>query len=170
MNTALQLDLAKFNINLGDRCLPTDADPPEDSLNELSAFQLGILRFCYDCNRQVSLEIGEERLQVFLDPDICMLLEDDLPQEIANLEKGQRMKLVFCESESVIIEMVEEGATIDCSLSYFGYSVGEKRFQLDRDRVVMALKLFLYQIIASARDSGYITQDDTLNFLKPTLV
>lgn len=169
-NTALQLELAKFNINLGDRCLQTYADSPEDPLNELSPFEWGIRQFCYNCNCPVSLEIGEERLQVFLDPDICMLLEDNLPQKIANLEKGQRITLVFCESETVIINLAAKDATIDCSLSYFGYSVGEKQFSLDRDWVVMTLKLFLYQIIANARDSGYITTEDTLVFLKPSLV
>ncbi len=170
VNTALQLELARFNIHLGNRCLQTYADPPEDPLNELSAFELGIRRFCYDYNRPVDLEIGEERLQVFLDPDICMLLEDELPQKIVNLEKGQNLILDFCESESVTLSMVVEDATIDCCLRYFGDSVKERRFTLDRDRVVMTLKLFLYQVIANARDSSYITSEETLDFLKPTLV
>jgi hypothetical protein len=34
----------------------------------------------------------------------------------------------------------------------------------------MTLKLFLYQIIVMARDSGCITPEDALDFLKPTLI
>jgi hypothetical protein len=156
---------------LGDRDLQTYGDPPEDPLNELSAFEMGLRRFCYEYNRPVYLEIGEECLQVFLDPDICMLLEDRLPQKIADLERGQSLTLDFAESECVTLKMVANRSAIDCSLSYFGYSSKKNTlYQLDRDRVVMTLKLFLYQIIVMARDSGYMTPEDALDFLKPTLI
>lgn len=165
----------KFNIYLGDRCLQNYADPPEDPLNELSAFEMGIRRFCYECNCPVYLQIGEDRLQVFLDPDICMLLEDQFPTKVVDLETGQSITIEFVESEYVTIKMVANRSNINCKLKYFGnhfnqQSLREKSFQLDRDRVLMTLKLFLYQIIVMARDNGYITPDDTLEFLKPTLV
>ncbi|MGB5901063.1 MAG: hypothetical protein WBD58_02300 [Geitlerinemataceae cyanobacterium] len=167
--------VANFNIYLGDRCLQTYADPPEDPLNELSAFELGIRRFCYECNRPIYLEIGDDRLQLFLDPDICMLLDEELPEKVVKFENGHSLTLEFVESEGVRIEIGANADIVPCSLHYFGdnfnpQSGREKTLLLDRDRVLMTLKLFLYQITILARDSGYISPNDMLAFLKPTLV
>ena len=58
--------------------------PPEDPLGELSYFEMGIRRFCFERKHKVSIQIGNERIFVFLDPDICMIL-DRLPQQVSEL-------------------------------------------------------------------------------------
>ena len=78
-------NLHKFKIRLGEPLLEKFADPPEDVLGELSHFEIGIRRFCYESNCPIFIEIGKEQIQVFLDPDISMLLEEDLSTQIAQL-------------------------------------------------------------------------------------
>ncbi|NJM61714.1 MAG: hypothetical protein HC849_18375 [Oscillatoriales cyanobacterium RU_3_3] len=77
-------------------------DPPDDSLGELSHFELGLKLFCFECDRPVSIEIGEEKLKVFLDPDICMLLEDELPQKLSDLSQDKPIQIEFVESVCII--------------------------------------------------------------------
>ena len=70
----------KFEFRIEELCLEKYADPPEDPLGELSEFEMGIRRFCFECNYEVLIQIGDERKRVFFDPDICMLLEENLPK------------------------------------------------------------------------------------------
>lgn len=72
----------QFDIKIEELCLEKYAEPPEDPLSELSEFEIGIRRFCFECNYQVLIKIGDEKKLLFFDPDICMLLEDDLPKKI----------------------------------------------------------------------------------------
>ncbi len=166
---------AKFQWRLGGLCLEKYADPPEDTLGELSHFELGIRRFCYEFNREVSIEINGSKIKVFLDPDICMLLEDKFPDIIANLLNNKPTEIEFVESCCVRIELVPSGSQIICNLKHFGYLLADnftlnyqnKMLELDRTQAIAELKQFVNDVMQMALDGGYITTKEKQEFLKP---
>jgi hypothetical protein len=166
---------AKFEWRLGSPCLENYADPPEDTLGELSHFELGLRRFCYECNREVSIEIDGEKIQVFLDPDICMLLEDELPKKIGKLLNNKPTEIEFVESCCFAIQLVPIGSQISCNLKEFGYLVPnnftlryrKKSLELDRTQVLVELKQFVNKVMQMAVDGGYITTKEQQEFLMP---
>ncbi|MFM6345217.1 MAG: hypothetical protein ACKPFK_08725, partial [Dolichospermum sp.] len=93
----------QFEIKLRERNLENLAPPPDDPLGELSAFELGIRKFCYEYDSKVLVRVCNEEYFVFLDPDICMILEDNLPKLIRDLEIGKAIELDFVESCWLII-------------------------------------------------------------------
>jgi hypothetical protein len=56
----------QFEIKLKERNLVNLAPPPEDPLGELSDFELGIRRFCYEYDHKVLVRLGNEEYLVFL--------------------------------------------------------------------------------------------------------
>ncbi len=46
----------QFKIKLGEPLLEKFADPPEDVLGELSHFEIGIRRFCYEGDRPIFIQ------------------------------------------------------------------------------------------------------------------
>ena len=160
-------NLAKFDICLEQPCLENYADPPEDPLGELSHFEMGLRRFCFECNRQVSIKIGEERIIVFLDPDICMLLEDRLPEQVSKLSQDKKIEIEVVESCCLIIELVPCVNQINCTLKKFGYSSTKKYFELDKTQVLGVFRRFLDEIMQLAVDGDYITSDEKDEFLTP---
>jgi len=172
-------NLHQLKIKLGEPLLEKFADPPEDILGELSHFEMGIRRFCYESDRPIFIQIGEAQIQVFLDPDISMLLEENLPEKIAKLSRGETIRLEFVESCCVTIELVPVGSKVNCNLQYFGYSTDNnnfslngsyKQFQLDRQQVLETLTDFLIKISDMAAEKGYITRQERDDFLSSTIV
>jgi hypothetical protein len=88
----------KFNFKLSERFLENYAEPPEDPLGELSHFEMGWRCFCFEFDHKVLIEIGDEKIEVFLDLDICMMIENNFPQEIAKLSQGKPIEIDFGES------------------------------------------------------------------------
>ena len=97
----IKTNIFKFEIAEGN--LESYALPPDDPLGELSDFELGLRRFCYECNRRVVVEIGEIVFSVFFDPDICMLLEDGFAEQIGGLEGGKCIRLDFVVSSPFLV-------------------------------------------------------------------
>ncbi|MBE9188037.1 hypothetical protein IQ270_26195 [Microcoleus sp. LEGE 07076] len=157
----------KFNFKLAQRFLENYADPPEDPLGELTHFEMAIRRFCFECDRTVSIEIGDERIQVFLDPDICMILDDNLPEQIRKLSQGRPIEIDFAESCTLTIKLVPTDDRLSCTLSKFGTSCWEKHFEFDRTRVLDALRGFLAEVMQLAVDKGYITAEEKDEFISP---
>ncbi|MEM1170422.1 MAG: hypothetical protein AAGJ08_15410 [Cyanobacteria bacterium P01_H01_bin.35] len=169
-------NLQKFKIRWGEPLLEKFVAPPEDVLGELSHFEMGIRRFCYDSDRPIWLEIGKEQIKVFLDPDISMLLEEDLPKQIDQLSKGETIQLEFVDSCCLTIELVPLGNKVNCNLGYFGYADSNnnfsldgsyKQFQLDRKEVLEALTDFVIKIADMATETGYITTEERDDFISP---
>jgi hypothetical protein len=157
----------RFEIRLRERNFKNIAPPPDDPLGELSDFELGIRKFCYEYDRKVSVRVGDEEYFVFLDPDICMILEDNLPDLIADLETGKSIELEFAESCCLIINLVPNGEDIKCDLKEFGYSTDEKLVMLNKQQVLDELRLFLTEIMELAVNLGYIRLEDKNEFIKP---
>lgn len=158
----------RFEIRLKERNLENIAPPPDDPLGELSDFELGIRKFCYESDRQVLVRVGEQEYFVFLDPDICMILEDNLPELIANLEIGKLIEIEFAESCWIIIKLVSFGKkNIKCYLREFGYSTDEKLVMLNKQQVLDELRRFLIELMDMAVNLGYISLEDKDEFIKP---
>ncbi|MGD1713363.1 hypothetical protein [Dapis sp. BLCC M172] len=166
----------KFQIRLGDPLLEKFAAPPEDVLGELSHFEMGIRRFCYESDRPIFIEIGKEQIKVFLDPDISMLLEEDLPTEIDQLSRGETIQLEFVDSCCLTIELMPLGNKVNCNLRYYGYGDSNKnfsldgsykQFQLDCKEVLETLTDFVINIADMATETGYITRQERDDFISP---
>ena len=158
----------KFNFKLGERFLEDWADPPEDPLGELSHFEMGWRCFCFEYNHKVLIEIGDAQKEVFLDPDICMMMESNLPKEIAKLSQGQKIVITFPES-SFTITLLPTDDRISCTLRKFGTSCWEKVFECDRAHVLNTLRGFLEEVMQLAVDKGFITAEEKEEFIRPAL-
>jgi len=159
-------NLQKFLLRLEEPFFENYSEPPEDPLGELSEFELGIRRFCFECNHKVSLEIGDEAITVFLDPDICMILEE-MPSQVAELSKGKEMEILFAESCSILINLKPLAHEISGAFQNWGYSDNRKYFKLDKSQVVGALKDFIDEVMQMAVDKGYITPEQKQEFMMP---
>lgn len=156
----------KFNFKLAERFLENYAEPPEDPLGELSHFEMGWRRFCFEFDHKVLIEIGEEKIEVFLDLDISLMIEDNFPQEIAKLSQGQKMSIDFPESWFTI-RLLPRDDRISCTLRKFGTSCWEKHFEFDRTHVLDVLRGFLQEVMQLAVDKGYITLEEKEEFIRP---
>ena len=156
-----------FKIRLTERNLENFVDPPDDPLGELSDFELGIRRFCYEYDHKVLVRVGNEEYFVFLDPDICLILEDNLPKLIAQLEMDKSIELDFVESLDIVIKFVPIGKEIKCYLREFGYSNDEKLVMLNKQQVLDELRRFLTELMEIAVNLGYISLEDKNEFIKP---
>jgi hypothetical protein len=160
-------NIQHFDMKIEELCVEHYPDPPEEPLGELSEFEMGIRRFCFEHNYQVSIQVGNEIKRLFLDPDICMLLEDNIPEKVLALSEGKPIEIVFLESSSLIINLVPIDDLINCTLQDFGYSSKQQLFKLDKNQVLEALKSFLYNVMEKAVIAGYITSTQKEKFLRP---
>ncbi len=156
----------KFNFKLGERFLEEWADPPEDPLGELSHFEMGWRCFCFEHNHKVLIEIGDAQKEVFLDPDICMMIESNFPEEIAKLSQGKPIEIDFGESWFTIMLLPIDNK-INCTWIKFGTSCWEKQFECDRAQVLDALRGFLTEVMQLAVDKGFITAEEKEEFIQP---
>ena len=156
----------KFNFQLAERFLEDWADPPEDPLGELSHFEMGWRCFCFEYDHKVLIEIGDEKIQLFLDIDICLMIEDNFPQEIYKLSQGQKIAIDFPESW-LMIRLLPIDDRISCTLTKFGTSGWEKVFEFDRTQVLNTLRGFLQEVMQLAVDKGYITLEEKEEFIRP---
>lgn len=159
----------KFKIYYDKDKFGSFADPPADPLAELTPFEMGLRNFCFECDRRFFIEIGDRKIRLFFDPDLCMILEDGLPEQISNLAQGKEIEIAIDESDQAIIKLVPVGEKILCTLKYFGNRCEETTFDLDKNQVLTALNQFLYQVMEMAVSQGYITQADAEEFLDPVL-
>ena len=156
-----------FDIRLEEPLFDKYSAPPEDPLGELSDFEMGIRRFCFERKHKVSIQIGNERIFVFLDPDICMIL-DRLPQQVSELAQDKRVEIIFAENCFLLIDFLPLKHKFICILKEFGYSFKSKQFELNKSQVLRVLKRFLYEVVQLAMDGGYIKPEDKDEFLSPT--
>jgi superfamily II DNA/RNA helicase len=97
-------------------------------------------------------------------------LENNLPQKVADLSQGQTIKISFCESCCLIIELVPQDSKISCSLQEFGYSTKKLHFDLDKNQVLKTLVNFINQVMEKAVISGFITFMEKEQYMIPVLI
>ena len=156
-------NMERFNIQFDKPWTAGGFTPPEDPLGELSDFEMGLRRFCFQHNHYISIEIVDETEYVLLFPDICLIL-DELPMKISELSRGKTIQLPFPES-AMDIEFVPIGNKIICTLHQFGYEMKRKHFQLDRTQVLGVLRQFLGKLVQLAVDGEYISLEQAGEFL-----
>ncbi len=161
-------NISKFALKLEEIRVETYAEPPEDPLGELSDISMGMRRFCYEHNRQVLIEVGNEKKRIFLEPDIALIWER-LPSKISTLSEGKPIEIDFSESCHLILKFVPRGDIINCTFKEFGRSLKEKQFELDRRQVLETLTEFIRKIIDGATEKGYITGLEMSKFVVSAL-
>ncbi len=157
---------AKFNLKFsqGQKIIRENwFSPPENPLGELSHLEMGLRRFCFERNRKLFLEIGNIRKELFLDPDIILIL-DELPEKYYHLLIGRKIDLSFPESGITIYLEPMDIWTINCIFQEYGDSNTHKNFVLQRSQVLAVIQFFLYQIINEAINNGYIKEVDEKEF------
>jgi hypothetical protein len=162
--------IAQLKIRLAERNLENFADPPDDPLGELSDWELGLRRFCYQYDHKVTVEVGETRFNVFLDPDICILLKDISPEQIGDLEQGKIIRLDFAEIYHITIIFTPVEDKVNCLLREFSYSHEAYNYLLNKQQVLDELKLFLTELMELAVNMGYISLEDKEEFIKQVFV
>jgi len=155
----------KFTLQLEEPWTWEGLAPPDDPLGELSDFEMGLRRFCFECNHKVLIEFPDERRYVFLEPDIILILET-LPKQISELSKGKKIEIDFPESY-MYIEFMPVGDKIRCTLTKFGSNPKQKHFELDQTQVLRVFRNFLDELIEKAVLGGYITSAEKEQFLLP---
>jgi hypothetical protein len=142
--------------------------PPEDPLGELSHLEMGLRRFCFERNRKIFIEFGNIRKEIFLDPDIILIL-NELPVKYYQLLKGKKIELSFPESKIVIYLEPIDIWIIDCTWQEFGTAHIQKHFILQKSQVLAVIQSFLDKIINEAVDKGYIKEADEKEFYEVNL-
>ncbi|HLO87612.1 MAG TPA: hypothetical protein VK203_21760 [Nostocaceae cyanobacterium] len=155
----------KFYIKLDEPAKVERFLPPEDPLGELSHLEMGLRLFCFENNRKVLLKLGNKRKEIFLDPDIILIL-DELPEKIYQLLIGQNIELDFTESAFSISFEVVDIWKINCIWKEYGYSYETNNFILDRVQVLYTLKDFLNGIVSKAAKKHYISDKEKEEFMQ----
>lgn len=148
--------MGRFGIELTERRVPDWYGPPEDALGELSPFEMGMRRFCFEQNRFVLIRVGDAVEEVNLFADFSLLV-DELVMDIPRLARRERIVLAFPESE-FDIELEPAGDQITCRLRRFGARVESWEAFAGRDEVLEALNGFLVKLLGEAVAQGYIEQ------------
>jgi len=156
-----------FSFKIGDRNLEKYSLAPDDPLGELSDFELGLRRFCYECDRRVVVEIGEIQFTVFFDPDICMLLEDRFPEQIGELAQGKSIRIDFAESYQITVVLTPINERVNCRLNKFGSDDNQDEYELDKEQVLGELKKFLLEVMQLAIEQSYVNLEDKSKFIAP---
>jgi hypothetical protein len=149
-------NIEHFQIQLAEINFEVYTEPPEDPLGELSDLEMNLRRFCYEYNQQVFFTIFDEKVRVFLEPDICLIL-DKLPQKIANLALGKSIEICFTESACRVIKFIPFGEKLICHFRSFGSFCEEKTFELDKPIVLSEFSNFLEQLMDLAVEKSYIS-------------
>lgn len=157
----------QLKIRLAERNLEIFTPPPDDPLGELSDFELGLRKFCYEYDHKVIIEIGETKFNVFFEPDICILLEELFPEKIAELEQGRTIYLEFVESSRMFMKISPVNNEIKCYLKECWYSKEKRLVMLNKQQVLDELKRFLNELMELAVHLGYISLEDKNEFVKP---
>ncbi len=152
--------MVDFRIELGEEASNFASVGPEDPLNELDRFTMGINLFCFRNNRRVYLLIGEDVVVVRLYPDICIALTD-MVMYIGNRDSNRRSIICFPEmSVRIILQEEDDSHALRCIVQRFGRVHEESSNLVEKDSVAVQIRRFVYHLIWSALDSNLVTKID----------
>lgn len=137
-------------------------DFSEDTLDEFTAFQLALKRFCFEQNRYVLLEIGTEKIELYLYHDILDSLEDKWCEQIDVLSKGNEISLDFSNFN------VRFNPVDDKVICKFGFILTEEsKIKILRlSQVLENMSNFLNILLALMVQEGYATAEDIYENLR----
>ncbi|MBD2199193.1 MULTISPECIES: hypothetical protein [Calothrix] len=157
----------KFSLELAELCREKWFSPPEDPLEELSHSEIQLRRFCFENNQKVIMEIGDQKQDLFLDPDIILILKE-LPQVIFRLDRNENIEISFPESEMTLYFQPVDNSKLKCIWRSYGESIAAEEFSLDKYQFIKVLKVFLDKILTKAVQLDYITLTEKNEFLLPS--
>lgn len=154
-----------FRIELTDAVRSAELFAPLelDPLDELTEFQRGMTRFCFEHNRRIELRVADVRKVLMLYPDLLMRL-DELPESIAALAAGGQLALEFPESGFNLT--CRAGDAAGCTVTSYGQSVNVASSRCDPGVVVKAFRELLSHVLREAIDSGYISHVEATEFIR----
>lgn len=154
----------KFNIQLHEFNQDNLYDYPEDELNELTDFEIGLKRFCFDNNSHVLLEIGSEKIILHLYHDILDALEDKWYSKIISLVTRNKINLSFSSYLDIEFNPIQHQDKVICKYTFLG-SGEYKSCNLCFTQVVKTMSGFFGNIFDLAIQKGYITTKDFVEFI-----
>ena len=160
-NAGHKFEMRFVETNFSDCSDEYDLDP----LDELSAFELGLVRFAHQHNYLISVRIGDQETIVELFRDIQRIVFD-LPNDVSRFVAGKRLRLEFPElSESISFEPTEAGV-VRCRVGINKTPVNAT-FLLEKSEVIRVVTDFLTELLRRAVQAEFITVNDAKAFLSP---
>jgi hypothetical protein len=151
-----------FAIKIGEPIEPEgefSVESPEDDREQLDMY---LWRYCHERNRRIAILVGQEQVDLALDPDLRVILSG-LLRDIRSLESGKKESLAFSE-RGADIYFVPEGNTIWCTAHRWGAKEKEPAVPCDREQVTGELRRFLRSITAEAVAGAYLTREQAYEF------
>jgi hypothetical protein len=136
---------------------------PEDELNELSSFEIGLKQFCFDYNSEIIITIGDINQKIHLYHDILDALEEEWCLKIIKLAECKEI-LVDLGDFSLKMNPDLSLELVNCVISKIGTS---ERYDLTLyiADVVEKMSNFVNNIFAEAISKKYIEYEDIHKYL-----
>jgi len=152
-----------FNIQLKELNKDNLYDAPQDELNEYTDFEIGLKRFCFDNNRNVLLEIGDEKIVLHLYHDILDALEDRWREQISKLATANKVNITFGSDLNLIFHPIQNKDQVICEYTFLG--TGEYYSCILRLSLVFKImNSFVNKVFHMAIQQDYITAEDFIEF------
>ncbi|MEM6752221.1 MAG: hypothetical protein AAF630_04445 [Cyanobacteria bacterium P01_C01_bin.38] len=152
-----------FNIQLQDLRKNNFYDAPKDELNEYTDFEIGLKRYCFYNNRNVLLEIGDEKVILHLYHDILDALEDRWHEQITQVATGNKANITFGSYLDLIFYPIQDKDEVICEYTFLG--TGKyKSCNLRLSQVVKIMNSFVNKIFNMAMQQDYITAEYFIEF------
>src|SRR5262249_29633535 len=149
---------------------PRDAGVDTDPLNELTNFERGLDQYCYDRNCVVEVIVGEDRHELELFSDISLLLLDELPAVLGEIERGNTTQLELIEVHKSIGFIADSGKVRVVLEEGFhaarsGQNEEATRYSASKENVLDTLRRLIGSVLDSAVQEGYVTRADADTYL-----
>lgn len=156
-------DVEQFNIQIQEKIKDDFYLPPEDELNEFSAFEMGLKRFCFEHNRRILIELGDEKIQLHLYHDILDALEEGWSMKMSKLSAGSKVIIDFNDFILRITPTLDENLAA-CEFTTFG--TGKHNYcTLSLSQLSDKMRIFTDEILGMAVREGYINSEDIAEYL-----
>lgn len=156
-------NLNKFSLQIQETIKDNFYNPPEDELDELSEFEIGLKRFCFEQNRYVLIQLAGKKIQLHLYHDILDALEEKWCLKILELPAGNKASITFNDFFLEITPILNKNLAA-CEFTILG--TGEYHHcTLYLSRFLDTMRIFLDEVLGSAVKEGYINAEDIAKYL-----
>ncbi len=154
---------SNFNIQLKELNRDNLYDAPKDELNEYTNFEIGLKRFCFNNNRNILLEIGDEKIILHLYHDILDALENRWHKRINELTTRNTINITFGSDFDLTFHPIQNKDELICEYTFLG--TGEFKYcNLCLSQVVEIINSFVNKVFDMAIQQDYITAEDLFEF------
>ncbi len=138
-------------------------DPPSDPLNEYTDFEIGLKKFCFEHNRYVLLEIGNQQVKLHLYHDILDALENNWGKRLFQLAAGKEIWIAF---NYLILKLLPNPSKneVTCQVNFLGESTSES-YTILLDKFIEKMSNLIDEILKTAIQEDYINTEDIEKYL-----